>query len=263
LEVNTDGGSFVLPPKRTLTEDVTEQLRNAIFRGLFQPGQRLSEEQLARTLGVSRGPIREAFERLEREGLIASQANRRTIVARLSRRDLEEVYTIRLALERLAVQYAVHYAQEEDFEALESNTQMLDDAVTRGITEQEAASLDIGFHDLIYRASRHQHVINAWLNIRSQVYLFLLSRNLANPDFRDRVISRGHRDFLGALRQRDEQRAVRSIEEHLRAGYAYIYQNYPDDEYASQSSSPGPLGDLAPRVDLPEQGGAPSPGHTR
>jgi len=248
--VDTEGEQFVLPPKHTLTEEVTEQLRNAIFRGHFRPGQRLSEEQLARTLGVSRGPIREALVRLEREGLIASQANRRMTVARLSRKDLEEVYTIRLALERLAVQYAVHYAQEDDFAALEANTQLLEEAVARGITEQEAATLDIGFHDLIYRASRHQHVLDAWLNIRSQVYLFLLSRNLANPDFRDRVISRGHRDFLAALRQRDEPRAVRSIEEHLRAGYAYIYENYPDDGDGSRSSATGPLGDLAPRTDL-------------
>jgi DNA-binding GntR family transcriptional regulator len=246
--VSTEGASFSLPPKHTLAEDVTEQLRNAIFRGHFAPGQRLSEEQLARTLGVSRGPIREAFMRLEREGLIASQSNRRSIVARLSRRDLEEVYTIRLALERLAVQYAVHYAQEEDFAALEANTQSLEETVARGITEQEAATLDIGFHDLIYRASRHQHALDAWLNIRSQVYLFLLSRNLANPDFRDRVISRGHREIMDALRKRDEERSVRSIEGHLRAGYAYIYQNYPDQAEPSESLPVGPLGDLAART---------------
>lgn len=250
--MDTDETSFALPPKRTLTEDVIEQLRNAIFRGYFAPGQRLSEEQLARSLKVSRGPIREALVRLEREGLISSQANRRTIVAQLSRRDLEEVYTIRLALERLAVQYAVHYAQPKDLEALEANTQQLEDAVARGITEHEAAALDIGFHDLIYRAAGHEHVLHAWLNIRSQVYLFLLSRNLANPDFRDRVISRGHREILDALKQRDEERAVQFIEEHLRAGYAYIYQNYPGQNGSSESTEPGPLGDLAPRLPLPK-----------
>jgi DNA-binding GntR family transcriptional regulator len=246
--VNTDEPSFALPPKRTLTEDVIEQLRNAIFRGYFVPGQRLSEEQLARSLKVSRGPIREALVRLEREGLISSQANRRIIVAQLSRHDLEEVYTIRLALERLAVQYAVHYAQPADFEALEANTQLLEAAVARGITEHEAATLDIGFHDLIYRASGHQHVLDAWLNIRSQVYLFLLSRNLANPDFRDRVISRGHREILDALNKREEARAVRCIEGHLRSGYAYIDKTYPGQDGASEPSVPGPLGDLAPRL---------------
>jgi DNA-binding GntR family transcriptional regulator len=242
--VNPDRASLILPPKHTLTEDVTEQLRDAIFRGHFVPGQRLSEEQLARTLGVSRGPVREAFVRLEREGLISSQANRRSIVARLSGRDLEEVYTIRLALERLAVQYAVHYAQLSDFAAMEANTQALEDAIARGITEQEAATLDIGFHDLLYRSARHQKVLDAWLNIRSQVYLFLLSRNLANADFRERVISRGHSELLDALTKRDEKLAVQSIEKHLRSAYLYIVQNYAAHADAGGVSLPGPLGDL-------------------
>src|SRR5258708_34955144 len=127
MTVNPERNMLALPPKHTLTEDVTEQLRDAIFRGHFTPGQRLSEEQLARTLGASRGPIREAFIRLEREGHISSQANRRSIVAHLSQRDLEEVYTIRLALERLAVQYAVHDADARDFAALEANTQALEE----------------------------------------------------------------------------------------------------------------------------------------
>jgi DNA-binding GntR family transcriptional regulator len=237
--------ALTLPPKRTLTEDVVDQLRDAIFRGHFAPGQRLSEEQLARTLGVSRGPIREAFVRLEREGLVSSQANRRTVVARLSRRDLEEVYTIRLVLERLAVQYAVHYAQAEDFAAMQANTRALEEAAARGMTEQEAAALDIGFHDILYRSARHAHVLDAWNNIRSQVYVFMLSRNLANPDFRERVIVRGHNDIQDALVKRDEKRAVKAIEEHLRSAYSYIVEYYPELEETADSPPPRPLGDLA------------------
>lgn len=243
--MGSDNYSLVLPPKHTLTEDVTEQLRNAIFRGHFAPGQRLSEEQLAQTLGVSRGPIREGLARLEREGLITSQANRRMVVTRLSRRDLEEVYSLRMALERLAIQYAVHYAQPEDFAGMEANTDALQVAVERGITEQEGAALDIGFHDLLYRSSKHQHVLDAWLSIRSQVYLFLLSRNLANADFRERVIVRGHRDILDALSKRDESWALRSIEDHLRSAYRYILQNYAGEVNASESSPPASIGGLA------------------
>jgi len=234
--------TLTLAPKRTLAEDVTEQLRDAIFRGHFAPGQHLAEEQLARTLGVSRGPVREALVRLEREGLIASQANRRSIVAQLSRRDLEEVYTIRLALERLAVQYAVHYAQADDCAAMEANTLALEAAVARGLTEQEAAALDIGFHDLLYRAARHAHLLDAWANIRSQVYVFLLARNRANADFRERSIAAGHRRIVEALRRRDGKRAVAEIEAHLRGAYNYIVQSFPDQPAG------GPLGDLATDV---------------
>lgn len=232
------------PRTRTLTEDVTDQLREAIFRGHFAPGQHLSEAQLAQTLGVSRGPIREAFVRLEREGLIASQANRRSLVAQLSRRDLEEVYTLRLALERLAVQYAVVAAQPEDFAAMAANTHALEAAVARGLTEPEAAALDIGFHDLLYKAARHRHLLDAWANIRSQVYVFLLSRNRANPDYRDRTIAQAHAGIWQALKARDSQRAVAAIEFHLRGAYNYIAQHYPDQP-AAEALPTGPLGDLA------------------
>ena len=112
---------------------------------------------------------------------------------------------------------------------------------------QAHATLDIGFYGLLYRASGHQHMLDAWLNIRSQAYLLLLSCNLANGDFRERFISRGYRDVLEALIKRDEERSVRSIEEHLQAGYAYLNQNDPSHANSSQSSRPGALGDLAPR----------------
>ncbi|MCC7360270.1 MAG: GntR family transcriptional regulator [Anaerolineales bacterium] len=210
--------------KHTLAEDVTDRLRDAIFRGHFVPGQRLGEAQLARALGVSRGPIREAFNRLEREGLITSQTNGRSLVAQLSRRDLEEVYTLRLALERLAVQRATQVATAEDFAALEANTQALEAAVTRALSEEEAATLDIEFHDRLYRAAHHGQLWEAWANIRSQVYLFLLSRNRANADYRDRSIAAAHADLVRALRTGDQAQAVAAIEVHLRRAYEYIAQ---------------------------------------
>lgn len=230
--------------KHTLAQVVTEQLRNAIIQGHFAPGQLLSEDQLARTLKVSRGPIRDALLHLEQEGLVSSQTNGRTVVARLSRRDLEEVYSLRYALERLAVQYAVHYAQPEDFVAMEDIINSLQQAAERGITEHEAAALDIGFHDLLYRSARHQRLLDAWSNIRSQVYVFLLSRNLANPDFREKVIIHGHTDILNAIREHDEKRAVESIEEHLRAAYTRIVKNYSAQESGDASLAPMPLSEL-------------------
>ena len=215
--------------KRTLAEDVTDRLRDAIFRGQFVPGQRLSEAQLAQALGVSRGPIREAFDRLEREGLIASQANGRSLVAQLSRRDLEEVYTLRVALERLAVEQAARAATEADFAALEANTAALEAAVARGVSEQEAAALDIEFHDLLYRAAHHGHLWEAWANIRSQVYLFLLSRNRASPDYRGRSIAEAHAGLVRALRAGEAAQAGAAIETHLRGAYDYIAQGFGED----------------------------------
>lgn len=224
--------------KRTLSEDVTERLRQAILSGHFAAEQHLSEEHLARTLVVSRGPIREALLQLEREGLVLSQPNGRALVARLSRKDLEEVYSLRFALERIAVQYAIHNAQDEDFAAMEAVVRSMEEAAVRSVTEQEAADLDIRFHDLLYQSARHDRLNDAWSNLRSQVYVFLLSRNVANPDFREQVMIQGHADILSALRARDEKTAIEQTEAHLRAAYQRIVGNYPSDGGDEQAVKP-------------------------
>src|SRR5690348_5191056 len=88
--------------KRSLADDVVDRLRDAIFHGSYKPGEPLREEQLAAMLDVSRGPVREALVQLEREGLVIVRRHRGATVARLSRVDVEDVYSLRLALERLA-----------------------------------------------------------------------------------------------------------------------------------------------------------------
>lgn len=213
--------------KRTLAEDVTERLREAILHGYFVPGQPLSEEQLARSLAVSRGPIRDALQQLEREGLVLTGANGRATTARLSRRDLDQVYSLRLALERLAVAEAMRNAEPADFEAMAEVVQQMEEAVARGLTAQEAADLDISFHDLIYRAARHERLYDAWSNLKSQVYVFLLSRNLADADYKGQLTIQGHAQLLEALQGRDEAYAISTIEVHLRAAYSRIVKNYP------------------------------------
>ena len=97
-----------------LSDEVVDRLREAILRGLFAPGDRLREEQLAEALGVSRGPIRNALLQLEREGMVMRRRNRGAIVARLSRVDLEEVYSLRLAIEPVACAWAARNANERD-----------------------------------------------------------------------------------------------------------------------------------------------------
>src|SRR5689334_9971359 len=129
--------------KRSLADDVVDRLRDAILHGSFKPGEPLREEQLAAMLDVSRGPVREALVQLEREGLVLMRRHRGATVARLSRGDLEEVYSLRLALERLATQRAVQYAAEEDFKAMEEVLEAFDIVLSRSPSEKEVAELDV------------------------------------------------------------------------------------------------------------------------
>jgi DNA-binding GntR family transcriptional regulator len=178
----------------------------------------LREEELARSMGVSRGPIREALVRLEREGLLVIRRNRGAVVAQLSREDLDEVYTLRVAIERLAVQRASTVGSVEALGRIQDVVDKIAVAVKRGISEQEAAELDIEFHDRIYLAANHRRLFDCWTTLKPQLHILFLNRNVANADFRDYAVT-SHQAILDAIRMRDEALAVRLTEVHLRSSY--------------------------------------------
>lgn len=100
-------------------ELVHATIRGAIIDGSLQPGQVLSQVQLADQLGVSRTPLREALRMLQREGLVDAEPNRRVRVAGFSVDDMEELYTVRIGLEALAVRLTVPRLDSTDIAALE------------------------------------------------------------------------------------------------------------------------------------------------
>lgn len=216
---------FTPPTQKSLSHDIAGQIRAAILSGHFGPGEHLREEQLARQMDVSRGPIREAFQLLEREGLVVIRRNRGVLVARLSLEDLNEVYTLRVAIEQLAVERAAQRINPEELAALEAVVQDIKTAYARGITEQEGAELDLVFHDLIYDAAHHRRLRESWNQLRPQIHVLLLSRNVASDDFRDLVVT-SHQDILNALRDRDPGLAVTLITEHLRGSYERVARSY-------------------------------------
>lgn len=229
---------LTLPENRALAVDIASRLRTAILAGHFGPGEQLREEPIARSMGVSRGPVREALVRLEQEGLVVNRRNRGAFVARLAARDLEEVYTLRVALERLAVQRAVRFVSDGQLDEMRGVVEAMAADAARGITEQGAAELDIRFHDLLYAASNHRRLSDAWANLRPQIHILLLNRNVADEDFRDYLV-KGHRWIVDALRARDEARAVATIEDHLRGSYDRVLARY---EHQGRSRHEGAAG---------------------
>src|SRR5579884_2395332 len=97
---------------------VTQELRKRVLRGEYAPGQRLSEVQLSRELGVSRPPLREAMRLLQQEGLLSLQPRRGTFVAPLTAEDVREIYSLRAALEALAVDLALPLSAPEQLQPL-------------------------------------------------------------------------------------------------------------------------------------------------
>jgi DNA-binding GntR family transcriptional regulator len=213
------------PLRRSLSDEVVVRLREAILNGKIAPGDRLREKALAESMSVSRGPVREAIQKLEREGLVVVYPNRGAVVARLAREDLEEVYSLRRALERLAIQEAVHKADDAH---LAEMTAIVDEMKARSadsITEQEAADLDTRFHQVLVESSGHKRLIRSWMDLLPQIHLLLLSRTVANADFREHLVT-SHTDILKAIKDQDEARALILIEDHLKGSYERVRQSY-------------------------------------
>src|SRR5690606_28089934 len=99
--------------------------------------ERLREEVLASALGLSRGPVREALAQLEREGLVIREPHRGATVARLSIDDLNEVHSLRLALEQLAVVEAIRKGDDKYLDEMQAVINEMGSCLERGITTQE------------------------------------------------------------------------------------------------------------------------------
>jgi DNA-binding GntR family transcriptional regulator len=214
------------PIKRSLSDEVVVRLRDAIVNAKLAPGERLREELLASSMGVSRGPVREAIQRLEREGLVIIHPNRGATVARLSREDLDEVYSLRRALERLAIREAIRRAEPEHIAQMSSIVDEMVASSAVSITPQLAAELDVRFHQALLESTGHSRLIRCWLDLRPQIHLFLLSRTVANADFREHLVL-SHTNILNSIQDRDEPRALAIIDDHLKGAYVRVKDSYP------------------------------------
>lgn len=210
--------------RRVLTDDVADSIREAIMSGRLKGGDRLIEDDLAESLNVSRGPIRQAIFRLEQEGLVVHETHRGATVARVSVEDAAEIYSLRKALERLAIASACEKATDEDLAPLEAILLLFQSIPRPSITRRRVAELDIEFHDAMFRAARHARLYRAWESLRSQIFVFLLLRDGLPDDYLTSWY-RDHSRLLELVRRRDKPLAEAAILEHLDGAYTRLLEH--------------------------------------
>ncbi|WP_051265634.1 GntR family transcriptional regulator [Nakamurella lactea] len=208
-------------PRTSLGEVVADRVRDAILHGELRPSEHLREEELSELLEVSRGPVREAFLILQREGLVQVLRHRGARVVDLSLTDLGEVYSLRASIEDLAVRLATRRREESDLARLQGSFDAMEKLPKSKRTEHEAARMDVEFHDGIFAAARHERLWDSWSAIRMQVFLLLLKRNIANPDWRV-ITAEGHHRILERIRSGSEDAAAAEVRDHISTGYQRI-----------------------------------------
>jgi DNA-binding GntR family transcriptional regulator len=216
------------PPRRTLSEYVADQLRQAIFLGQLQPGQRIIEREVAEAMQTSRGPVRDALKLLESERLIVQYPHKGASVALLSLRDAEEVYSLREVLEMLAVDYVIQRAGDEQLDELDEFVVSMAAQAQRDYTEFEATDIDLDFHRALCRISGHRQVLAAWEALAPQIQMLLLSHRTLQPtDFRERAVDYHHR-LVHALRQRNRDLAHSLLREHIASSFQSVADSFKD-----------------------------------
>ncbi|GAB2886455.1 GntR family transcriptional regulator [Streptomyces mayteni] len=201
--------------RRGLSQEAADLVREAILAGRFPPGSQLREVELASSLGVSRGSVREGLALLEREGLVHSVWHRGTTVIDVTAQDVEEVYALRAALDRLAATSAQRNATADQLTELDTLVDAMSREIDGAASGTRLLALDIAFHDRIYDAANNRRLADAWHAVRSQIHLFQLRRvALGYEHYRARVVDE-HRELVALLRSDDHETLARRAEEHV------------------------------------------------
>lgn len=209
-------------PVRRLGDTVYETLAEAIASGQLPEGAKLFEDEIARQMGVSRTPVREAFRQLAKTGLVDADLYRTPVVRHLRRQDIDEIYELREALEPLALRLALRNPETVWLDDLEAKQRAVEQEYARGAVDITAS---VHYNELFHRAfvtaSRHQRLANIMDPLWIQVLrLSFLSHQLERlPAGRLPRAVAEHRAILDAAREGDGERGEALLRRHVRQGH--------------------------------------------
>lgn len=187
-----------------------EALMTAIRDGVYQPGDRLREENVADRLNLSRTPVREALRRLEAERIVEHRPRIGAVIRRLGHAEVVELYEMRVVLERTAAELAAQHGAAAEFEALEDiNTALAAEMASPA----RAAAINQEFHRGLYLACRNRFLLEAARALNNA--LLLLGPTTITDEDRIETVVRQHQTIIDALMARDAEAAGAAAEAHL------------------------------------------------
>ncbi len=209
---------------KTMREEVTIILREKIMRGEIKQGERIKETELADELGVSRGPIREAFRQLEQEGLISYSSRKGCSVKLISAKDSAEIYLLRVNLENLAVRLCKGIFKTDTISEMEkiidemSNYSDSDDLL-------DVIDADQRFHECIVKEANSDKLFEMWstLNSTNAVIFYALYHSRYSPN---EQLSDNHQLVVDAIKSGNTEQICNELQEH----YLIVPRNLSRDE---------------------------------
>jgi DNA-binding GntR family transcriptional regulator len=214
------------PLTKSASAVATELIRAAILDGRLEPGRRLKEEELARELGISRTPVREALLVLQTEGLLESAPNRGATVRSYEAEDLDDLYQLRAVLEGFAARRAALRISEDGIEQLRESCERF--VVLRdGDDIADLVEENLFFHTTILEAAGSERLAQM---VRKVIEVPLVYRSYFWYSPEQKLISEHyHRQLTSAFSARDAERAELVMKEHVLEARDFLVAKVKED----------------------------------
>jgi DNA-binding GntR family transcriptional regulator len=198
---------------KSLTDQVHDYLSHSIIRGEIRPGERLIENDLSQRFGISRSPLRECFRILESDGLVVINSRKGVFVRDLTRKDIEDVFPVRIALECLAARLAIKIIDEKEIAILDDLIVQMETTLNNK-NIREFLHLNSAFHSVFIKASHNQVLENTLKSLGKGFWFrigFLFFQSPRGLDHSNQI----HKEIVKAFRQRDAVLTEKLVEEHI------------------------------------------------
>ena len=208
-------------------------IREAIISGLFPPGTRLVEQDLAEQMGISRIPVREAIQQLAEEGLVAKEPRRGAYVQSYSEEELEEIYSLRIVLERFVIERVMaNWSTAAQAQLQNIVNEMMQAA--KAANKLQVSQLDTKFHETLWDLAHHNLLLEVVSELRVRIIRFLAEANSTISTDELSAHAATHQSVLDALSKGNVEAAKTRITEHILGGQkrikAFYKANYASEE---------------------------------
>jgi DNA-binding GntR family transcriptional regulator len=221
-----------LVQKEVLRDKIAKVIRGWILDGTYKPGDRIVEFVLARRLGVSATPLREALWLLSRQGLVEIHTHRGAVVTRLSDRDIREIFTVRVLLETHAAKLVRATLTPEKQERLEGALRDLEEAArARDMAGFSAA--DLAFHETLWDLAENRQIQEILRTIAARFFGYELMRDLPHgKQFRFEDMADEHRRLVNVILTGTDE----TIEAEFRRAFG-VFHDYVLERFGDQTSN--------------------------
>ncbi len=206
----------------SLKQLVYENLQGKIIQGDLAPGTRLTEDDLAQSMNISRAPVREALNMLERDGFVKIITRKGAVVSKMTLKDATDIWTCRVALEPVAAREALPDIPRKDIETAMSHIEALE---RNDFCFDDYVASDLEVHGLYYNNLKNEYMQSILNNLKAHSVRVRWLKELkqSNSD-QSRISIREHRDILEAMLANDPQAVYDTVHAHIEKSARRLFE---------------------------------------